>query len=219
MDVPDVKGPQSVWGHYARCHNTAQYSGRVGGKQLVIRDIMKSRMRAVFSMLPVCFLFALFECVYLISRSKNICWRSLQPSAFNGVFWVNSLQCCVLWGFCCGLSACFRLGEGADTKYCCPVVDSQTTGALTVASLFVFCHVMLHVFGTFYCFFNHLAQSSLSNDWPRSHGWKLYMGFISKGLQSFFGILCKEGWSVDQCVAHNGKVDSHCKLTASTRTD
>ncbi len=42
---------------------------------------------------------------------------------------------------------------------CCAVVDLQTIRALSAASLFVFCHVMLHVFGTYYRFFNHLAQS------------------------------------------------------------
>lgn len=44
--------------------------------------------------------------VYLIQRSKNTCWQrqSLKSSAYNGVFWVNSLQCCVvrllLWRVC-----------------------------------------------------------------------------------------------------------------------
>ena len=45
---------------------------------------------------------ALSECVYLISRSENTC--CLQPSAFSGVFLVNSLRCCVarllLWPVC-----------------------------------------------------------------------------------------------------------------------
>lgn len=50
---------------------------------------------------------------------------------------IPSIYHVVLWSFCCGLSACFRLGEGVDTKYYCPVAESQQWRH-TVASLFVF---------------------------------------------------------------------------------
>ena len=69
-------------------------------------------------------------------------------------------------------------------------------GAFSVASLFVFCHVMLHVFGAFYCFFNHL---DLTEQRLALVSWvKTVCGIhtISKGLQSLF-IFRKEELSVD----------------------
>lgn len=158
MDVLDVKGLQCV------CHNIyiTHCSVCVSGKQLIMTIwcneimhegyVLNAFIRALLDHI------AHFECVvYLIPKSKRTC--CLQSLAFNQVFWGKPPFSVVLWGFCCGLSACFRLGEGADTKYCCPVVESQTMGALSVASLFVFCHVMLHVFGT--CLTNWLTEQLL----------------------------------------------------------
>ena len=88
----------------------------------------------------------IFKHVYLILRSKNTCWQSLPPSANNAVLWVNSLPCCavslLLWPACM-----LQTEEGCRHSLLSSCGGFTTMGELSVASLFVVCHVILHDFG------------------------------------------------------------------------
>lgn len=123
---------------------------------------MKSCMRPAFS---VQLHRVAFLNVYLILRSKKKKKHMLTEAESPAI----CLQCHILGKLPSMLCreafvvACLHASDWArvQTKYCCPVVGSQTMGALSVASLFVFRHVMLHGFGTFYCLLNHLFQGQL----------------------------------------------------------
>lgn len=74
-----------------------------------------------------------------------------EDSAYNGVFLVNSLPCCVvrllLWPVCM-----LRAGRGCRQKVLLSC-GGITNGRGTLCGFFVvFCHVIVHVFGTFYGF-------------------------------------------------------------------
>lgn len=84
---------------------------------------------------------ALYERVYLTSKEKNTQWQrhGSQLCAYNGVFWVKPLPCCVvLWPVCM-----LQIGWGADTEYCCLAAELQMMGALSAASLFSFTMILV----------------------------------------------------------------------------
>lgn len=84
---------------------------------------------------------ALYKRVYLTSKEKNTQWQrhGSQLCAYNGVFWVKPLPCCVvLWPVCM-----LQIGWGADTEYCCLAAELQMMGAFSAASLFSFTMILV----------------------------------------------------------------------------
>lgn len=150
------------------CQSTVWCSTCEGNKQLIMdmwdSDILhegcvlSALSQALFDHI------VLYECVYLMPQSKTHVVFGLQLSVdCSGE---NPLQCCVarllLWDFCCETSvvACLHAQTGQRSRHkvlsCGGITDDW--GHSLWLPFFFFCHAMLHVFGTFYCLFNQLAD-------------------------------------------------------------
>lgn len=133
---------------------------------------IKLCMMFVFSVLSVWLYFNILHFLYVKVKKHMFDWGSLRPSAYNGVFWVNSPLCCVvkllLWPVC-------TLQTSADTKYRCPVVESQNMGALWLLclSFAMLCIFLVHF-------------TAFLTTWPRVERATFGLGLIGENLQRIY---------------------------------